>query len=178
MKTQQEKKSPEQMRLCRREKKEKKRNPKASMVVVLFSHGFSCSPNLPLPSAASLRNIIYPRPGAPARGSGSCPDRRGCESGVYRVRWNGVGWARAWFVAVGEPEFFWGGCRPVRTFALHCWSFLRDYGIVVGGCRGRRESCRFLASFLLLLLDLDVLAEPGETFEDAWIEIVSTAAYF
>jgi hypothetical protein len=37
---------------------------------------------------------------------------------------------------------------------------------LVGGWKGRRKLV-FGFLFLLLLLDLDVLAEPGEAFEDA-----------
>ena len=57
------------------------------------------------------------------------------------------------------------------SFALLVSVFLR-IGALWGGwlwlVRKKKKGGFLALSFLLLLLDLDVLAEPGETFEDAW----------
>lgn len=45
---------------------------------------------------------------------------------------------------------------------------LRRYGVVVSEGSGDVRRSNDAASWLLLLLNLDVLAEPGEAFEDTW----------
>jgi hypothetical protein len=74
---------------------------------------------------------------------------------------------------MGGSGFGWFGRVPASAlvFSTLGGGLLRCGGSVV---RGEGEVMSYFL-FSLLLLNLDVLAEPGETFEDTWGNFVSFA---
>lgn len=154
--------------MCRRQKGKGICRRKSKLHAVSLSTVFRVRLSSSVPSS-SLQGRSSHSPAAPAPDSGKYPVSRcvwslSCEV----VNWleqnfGGRGGAngRIWFRSV------WAGCQPVRLFFFAPLVVCFDIAVIDGG--EKRREVLFCFLFSLLLLDLDVLAEPGETFEDAWM---------
>jgi hypothetical protein len=167
-KNKREKRPPSNLQMCRRKsKREKMANKQSNPSVPVLLHGFRvcltsllcrlCSATCPLPM-----------PCCACAGFGRYPDFEALwESGV--VEWAG---AELWRSEgrKGMMVLLWAGWASASQYVC---SFSTagpaSSSVWCVGCKVEREKGVVLSSvFLLLLLNLDVLAEPRETFEDTW----------